>query len=303
VQKIVDDARANGSRIDYINGSEAGELRKALSADGLFFEQPKILIVASTPEKASLDLIKEHLELGNPEVTLLLHLGGNPDGRTKFGKFVNGLSDHLKYPVPEKPWEAVETAQKFCVDEAKRYGKALNPKLAPAFTDRVGIDLGRLSFEIQKMAMLADAEGKDEIDGNVANRTLAIIGEAEVQPVLKALEAKNRPILMRALRRLKDTTASGSPVMRASAVIEYWATKGLGVTELREKGVSPDDAALQLNQNPWYYKNKLMPSVAAWTKAEMVQLIRDMATSQRAVLTGQLDPWTGFLVRLLRICG
>ena len=301
VRAVIQEAMENGYKIDRIDGSQVGELRKALSADNLFFNNPKTFVVISNPEEIPLNLVEGHIERGGVDTILLLQLDGNPDKRTKLGKFINGLKTHVNFPVRDKPWEVEEDAQRFCVQEAKDQKKELTLRLAAAITGRVGSDFGRIRFEIRKMVLLAEANGVDVIDGGIVGKSLAIIGEAETKPAVDALLIKHRPLLMRTLGRIKETS-SQNPVIRIASAIEGAAYKWLSVVELREQGMSPENAALRLNKNLWYYKNKLLPGVVRWTKSEVIHLIEEMGGSQRAVLNGHVDSWTGFLVRLLRAC-
>lgn len=301
LQATIEEVRGKGYRIEFADGARADTLRYALSADGLF--EGRVLIVVNTPQKAPLDLIEEHRLHGNPNVTLMLFVEGNLDGRTKFGKYVRAHVKHKDFPVPSRPWEAEAAAEAFCVAEAKNYGKKLSGALAAAIVERVGTDFGLLFYEMQKICLLADVEGEEEVSGRTIRRTLVIIAEAEMQPAIAALAAKNAKQLCRTLKRVRDTTSPTGLVMRASSAMEFWAYRALAVVELRERGIDAGEAAIQLNQNDWYYRNKLLPSVASWSRDEVVELIAALAASQRAVLSGHLDPWTGFQVRLLRACG
>ena len=90
VARAVKAQEKKGFRIDYIDGSLQGEMRKALAADSLFFAA-QVLVVVQNPDKADLSLIEAHHKKGEQAIILLLHLEEDPDKRTKFGKFVEGL--------------------------------------------------------------------------------------------------------------------------------------------------------------------------------------------------------------------
>jgi len=294
-----------GWRIDYVDGSSKSDLRAALSQAGLLFDdETQILVVVSKPEKADLTLLQEHLDDGDEGIVLLLDYADDPKGNTKFGKWLKKLPAnlHRNYPAApaSKPWEAEAQAVEFCVTEVKRYKKKLSERLARALVTRCGSDFGVLSFELMKMCLLADLDGVDELTGAQIKPMMAPMMEASLSPITEALSTKKAVGVSRALTRVKNTH-KGDPTMAVCGWLGRTAVRWLGAIEVRDR--SPDEAADMLRENPWFYKNKLLPQVRGWKREEVVRLLKVIGESQRAVLSGHVAPWTGLTARLLAICG
>jgi len=291
-----------GWRIDQVDGSNTGALRNATSAGGGFFESNRVLVIVSNPEKANLDVLEQHLTEGDPECVLLLYYTKDPKETSKFGKFLTKLGKaHRHYPAPAKAWQAEELAVKFCVEEAQRNGKTLETNHAGVIVERAGTDLGVLSFEILKMSMLAEAEGSTVLTAQIIGGGLAPLIEASLKPLTDALAAKNKIKLCKILGRIRKTT-KGDPTIQVCRWLGKSALDWLMAINLRDKGVSAEEAAEQLSLNVYFYKNQILPKVRTWTLFEATQLVKALADSERAVLNGHVNPWVCMTARLLRVC-
>lgn len=281
-----------------IDGTDITSVRDALQGGGMFVEGMTLAVVHH-PTKLDLTMLKRHAESKDYVTTLLLHIEGNPDGRTKFGKYVKSLSKvHRSFPLPDE-WKAPEVAAEFVLAEVKEHGMTMRPALAQALIARVGSDLGMLSFEVQKMALLADAKGTKVIDRDEIKGAMAPIAEASVAPIVDALSARNRKKLSRALRRLRQTSKS-DPTMRICGLLRTMVTRWIQAAYL--DALPPRAAAAELGMNPWYFEKKILPSARRWGKVGTVRLASDLAASERAVLNGSLSPWTVLTARLLAAC-
>ena len=294
-----------GWRIDYVDGSNKTDLRAALAQGGLMFtDETQILVVVNKPEKADLTILQEQLDDGEEGIILLLDYTDDPKGNTKFGKWLKKLPAklHRNYPAApdSKPWEAEAQAVQFCIEEAKRNKKKLSEPLARAIVKRCGSDFGVLSFELMKMCILADLDDVVELGGPQIKPLLAPMMEASLSPITEALSTKKAVGVARSLARVKSTHR-GDPTMAVCGWLGRTAVRWLGAVEVRDR--SPDEAADMLRENPWFYKNKLLPQVHGWKREEVIRLLKVIGESQRAVLSGHVAPWTGLTARLLSICG
>jgi hypothetical protein len=239
---ITREQAGNGWRIDHIDGAIKGELRAALSQGGVFFTD-QILVVVRNPEKADLKLYEKHLSVVDPDIVLLLNYDGDPKGNTKFGKFLKNLGKyHQAFPVPEKTWDAEKVAVAFCTQEAKKqYDKKMTEILAGALVGRLGVDLGVLSFEIWKMAILSDLDKSDEITNIHARQGIAVITEAGISPVVDALAVRQTRRLFKLLNRVKQTSKK-DPTMGVCRLIGKQAVQWLAAADLRDRGIPVADA-------------------------------------------------------------
>ena len=297
VQNMVSVQRAEGWSIENVDGSDPSAVRDVL-APGLFVPG-KVLAVVHTPEKIDLDLVGQHQASKDYTTTLLLHLDGEPDGRTKFGKFLKGLGDVHKTFTKPTEWKAPEVAVEFVLAEALSYRKTMRPSLAEALVERVGSDLGMLAFELQKMALLADARGLEAIDKAEVRGGMAPIAEASVGPIADALALRNRKRLSKALSKVHETTKT-DPTMRISRFLGAIVLKWMQAAHL--DALPPKAAAQELGLHPWYFETKILPPARRWGKARTVQLVADLAAAERAVFNGAINPWVVLTSRLLSSC-
>jgi DNA polymerase III delta subunit len=303
LQGIISKNISQGWRIDYVDGKNVGELRRALSVSGGVFFEGGTLIVVTNPEKADLELLEQHRDSGDRETILLLDYDGEPKGNTKFGKFLDGLGvHHRSFSIPSEPWKLETAAVDFCVAEAKHHGKTLDSGLAKSLIDRAGTDFGFLAFEIQKMAMLADVDHSDTITVKHIKEGMALVSHALAFPVVEALASRNKVKLAQALSRVRQTSKD-NPTMGICRLIGASVLKWLEVVDLFRRGLGSEEVAAKLEMNPWYLKNKMAPQIAKWDWRGICRIVQALAESERAVLNGQIDAWIGLTARLLEVCG
>lgn len=298
VAEVVATQRAAGWEILELDGAVPGAVREAL--DGDMFTPRTTLAVVLNPEKVDLDLLVRHQQATDYLTTLLLHIEGEPDGRTKFGKAVKTLwaAVHKGFPVPPD-WKAPAVAADFIQAEVKRHGLTLQAALATALVDRCGTDLGTLAFEVEKIGILAQLAGVQEIDAKHVRGGMAPIAAASVFPIVDALAVKNSKKLSKALNALRKTSKD-DPTMRVSRLLATNVTRWLQATYL--DALPPKAAAEELGVHPWVFETKVLPAAKRWGKQGAIQLVADLAASERAVLSGAVDPWTVLTTRLLWAC-
>ena len=304
LQEVIQVQKKAGWRVEHVNGANKTELWSSMAQGDIMFEDSQILVVVSNPEKADLKLLQEHLDEGDENIVLLLHCEDDPKGNTKFGKWLKALGPklHRNYPAApaSKPWEAESQAIEFCMKEAQSKGYKMSEPLAKALVTRCGSDFGVLSFELLKICTLAELDGVKELTPAQIKPVIAPLLEASLSPLTESLSIKSGIGVARALDRVKETF-KGDPTMSVCGWLGATALRWLGAVELREK--SSDEAADLLRENPWFFKNKLLPQVRGWQRDEVIRLLKVIGESQRAVLSGHVAPWTGLTARLLAICG
>jgi DNA polymerase III delta subunit len=297
VRKYIEQTEAAGVRIDYVNAENPGALSMAVS--GSPFLSGKALAVIENPHKGDLDVYRDHAKVKKPETILMLVYDGDPKGNTKFGKFAKGLDAHMRFSAPNQ-WKAPEAAVDFAVQEAEEvHGKTLTRELAWALVGRIGNEFGVVVFEIQKMAILATVDGSDVIETRHVKEGMAELADASVGPLFKALQARSKPHIIKALNRLEDRSRS-DPTMMVCRMLGAEAMKWLQAVSL--KHMPPKAAADELGLHPWYFENKILPVARHWGVARITRLLRALAASERGVLNGHISPWNGLKVNLLLAC-
>ena len=289
----------DGRTVQRTEGKRIGETLAALSSVNLTGR--KTLIVVDNPHQFDLSIIESHHKSKDSTAVLALYYEGKVKGNTKFGKLVKKLKRHHKEHLKPKIWDADKVAIAFCMEESKNLGKLMTEDLAKAFVAVVGNDLGFLSFEILKAVRLAEFEKADSLTFDHVKRTKAALHEAEVFPILRALEDRRVDHLMRNLDQLR-TTSKRDPTIRVCRMMQSMVFRWLTVTNLSQKGLSPNGIASQLGINPWYFRNKVFPSAQRWGEKGAIRLVKVLAASERSVLSGHVDPWIGFTARLIEAC-
>ncbi len=290
----------DGRSISRVDGNNMGEVLAALSEPDLTGRPA--LVVVDNPSKLDLKLIEAHQARGNSSARMVLHYEGKTRGNTKFGKLVNKTlkGQHKEFLEP-KPWDAGDLAIKFCIAEAKERGKSMSGTLAGGLVSIIGTDLGMLAFEILKAVRLAEFLGDDKLTIEHIKAVKAPLNEAEMSPIIKALELRKVVPLIRALDRLRSSRTK-DPTIWVCHAVQSTALRWLAITDLMQKDVAPKDAAAQLDMNPWFFKNKVLPHARRWGRKRNIRLVKALAASERGVLSGHQDPWTGLCSRLIEAC-
>ena len=299
IRKICNQKSEGGWRVEQISGENRRSVVGALAMGGFFSERS--LVVMSKPEKAPLEMLQLYAKTEDPETVLLLDFDGDPKKNTKFGKWVATVRETKSFPAPQKEWDKAPAAISFALAEVQANGFTLDTKLAGALVARVGSDFGVVAFELQKMMKLAKGRGQTTIDKACIVDAISELSTATLDPVLKALEARNVRVLLIIFDRVQRTNKNDVtiPTCRRIAAKAY---QWLQATHLDEEGLSPKEAADLLGKNAWFYETKLLPEARRWKEAEVVRLIRALALSERAVLRGHLNPWMGLSARLAEVC-
>lgn len=304
VRQAIISNEKRGWRIDHIDAKEhPGDVRSLVST-GSFFLKGRILAVITHPEKVDIDLLADHRDNGDGTIVLLLDIEGEPKANSKFTKFLDTLGKAYRaFPAEDKPWKAEQAAIDFCLDEARRAGKRLSGELAKALVGACGTDFGVLSFEILKAVALADSLVSDDLTPQIIAGAIAPLTEASLQPLVDALAARDKVRLCRALDRVQKTTKGDPTIPVCRFLGKTQALTWLAVTDLRDRGKTPEQIADDLRIHPWFFKTHVLPRTRRWTRDDVARLIRALADSERAVLDGHALPWIGLKARLLEACG
>lgn len=303
IQEVIDTKSPEGWDVRHVDAGQEGALSDVLeTSDGIFVGSQKTLVIVTNPHKVDVGVYESHLEDKDSQTVLLLHYDGLPKGNTKFGKFVAAHPKLVKEMKAPKPWEAEEAAVSFCIREAAKVHKIqMESAAAQLLAEYGGLNLGILSYEILKMATLAKAEGVSTITRQFAMRTLAMVAQVQLQPTVRALSERNSKKLVRALQRFQKSM-KGDATILVCRTLGKEAQTWLAATSLREKGKSPEEIAGMLGLHPYVVKTKLLPQISLWTRSDLIQVLRALAQSERAVVTGAVSPWIGLVGRLISAC-
>lgn len=298
VMGVCRDKRAEGWHVTKVSGTDREALATLMGGSSLLMSSGPTLAVITEPEKVPLTLLESYTASPDPDLVLLLYVEGSLDGRTKFGQWVKKQKSSKAFEIP-KDYKLPEEAAKFAVTEATRHGKKLDLRLAEQLVERVGTDLGVVTFEIDKFVILANLEKSDSLTPKIINAGMASILPAMVGPVISALGLRQVGVLARALNRVYQSNKD-DPTMPVCRFVGESATRWMQASHL--DGVSSSEAAEMIGIHSWRYENMILPVARRWGRAGTVRLVKDLAATERALLSGVVSPWNVLSTRLLAAC-
>ena len=283
---------------------EPQSLADSLSGLGSMFGAPS-LIYCNCPANTKIDvsLLEKQLAAGIQEPRLLLWLEGKLDERTALAKYLKKLPSKVlvSYMLSVEYKREAESLS-FLLDEATKQGYQIATDLCKAVIERVGTDYGILSFELQKMTLLADSEGTKKITPPLVSRSLAPLGDVAAEHLLEALLSRNPKRVQKVLARIRKMTPnSGGAVKEYVGKLQGRVALSLQAANLHARSVDSAMAATQLGQNTWYYENKVLEPVKKLGEKYLTELLLHFAKSDRLVMLGGIDPWLYFESGIFRI--
>lgn len=292
-------AYADGWGVEFIEGSDREALSCAISGS-VFCAASSTLVVVSQPEKADPSLIEGHAKDTGSSVMLLLHHVGKPRTGSAFANLIKKYKGRHKTFEAPPLYKQQEVAVEFCFKEAKERGIHFDTKLANALVTMAGSDLGVLYYEVFKICTLAEEEGVNQISATTLKDGMAELSEASAFQLLDALEQKNLKKVCSTLDRIKKTH-SGDPTIRLCGFLWKFVLQWLVVADLIRQGVSDKETADKMGTGVWFYRNRLFPAAKNWGLSKLKEMVRGLASAERAVKSGAISPWNVFASNLLSL--
>ena len=304
LKKAINAADRTGREVEYVDGADRDALSGILSSSGIFFKS-KSLIVVNNPEKVDPDLVLAHHDRGGSSACILLHCDGDFKAKGPLGKIAKKLPKNFvaKFGVP-KPWEADEHAAAFLVAEAQRKKLKLAEPLALGMVQNIGTDYGILSFEIEKIQRLIQADGDQtkEISPKHVKQTIAGFSSLGPMPIVDALGKKDLKGLARALSNMRRTHngALSGAALRASALVGHNVTTWLHASSLLGQGAASEEISERLKLHAFVVRKNILPVARRWSQSSLVELLNSIAAVERSVRSGRANPWVEFECALFR---
>jgi len=192
-------------------------------------------------------------------------------------------------------------AADYAVSLTKKLGLTLSESLAQAMVRKVGNDLGVVSFEVSKVAMLARALGVTTIEPEQLRGTLASLSELDGSLVVEALGARSARFLSDELSRYKGSKKGDPTIELCGRSLTPTVLRWLQAAYFHSKGVAPAGAAGRVGSSPWYWEHKVLPSARNWGVDGCRDLLRVIARAQCAVFEGAISPWASLEANLVRL--
>lgn len=299
IEKAIRGARRKKRRIEWVSG-ETAEL-DTLMASTVFFDDEKLLIIISEPDKLDPEKVLAHSQSGDTQAVWVLNYDGTLRKNSKLFKLLQKHSIlHMTYSEPE-PWKAEGWAVKFLVKEAKAHKKVLPEPLAKAMIRICGTDLGLLSFEMLKLNAYLNALGETEIKPEHVRGTLAVLTEASLFPLVDAVSQANEAAVLKQLANI-ERTHNGDPTMRVCAMLASSITSWLHAAGELKSGMGAEEAARSVGTSVARMRRSMMPAVSQWGESGLIDLMKVVTGVERAVKTGRANPWMLLQARLAASC-
>lgn len=301
LREAVSVADEMGRSVEYVDGEDREELSRILSSSGVFFQE-EVLVVIENPEKVDHELVLRHYESGSTDVVIVLCQKGTIKKKSGLGKVAAALPKRLVAVFEKpKPWEEAERAERFCVTEARKRGVGLKEPLARAIVKNAGLDLGILSFEIDKLARFTKIEGARDVEVEHVRQTIGAFSELGPKPVVEALERFDAKGVSNALANMRRTHAGalGGATLRCCAFVSRSATRWLHIAALIGEGAGPDEISERTGLHPFVLRKNLLPVAKRWGEGRLVTLLKSLALVERSVRKGHANPWVQLECALL----
>jgi len=296
IAKAIQGAEATGRIVERISGTDKEGLVDLMSTTGVLFDE-KYLVIVDDPEKMDVQVVQDHYERGDSSLALVIHVDGEIKAKSAPGKIAKFLPQNLvaKFSSP-KPWERDAWAAKYVLDWVRDKGFSIDISIANGIVTTAGTDLGILSFEVEKIALLAESEGVKEVTPDLVRRTLTSFSEASVLPVVDALGEKQLNRLSSALYRVRQTTGGpkSGAVLKTMALVNFNVVKWLEVKALLDQGENPSGVAIQTGLNEYVLKKNILPVVRKWDQGSLVSLLSGLSRIERGIRSGWVDSWSVF---------
>lgn len=290
-----------GRSVEYVEGVNRDEISRVLSSTGVFFQED-VLLVVERPEPVDPGLLIRHHESESSSVCVVLHQEGKIKPGTGLAEVADALPPRLvaKFDKP-KPWEVVDRAVDFCVEQARRREVKLPEPLARAIVQNVGADLGMLTFEVEKIARYLGSEGIAEATPGHVKKVLGAFSQLGPKPVVEALERRDSKQTGNALANMRRTHAGNlsGATLRACAFVSRAAIGWLHVAALLGEGADAEEIASRVSAHPFVVRRNLLPVARRWGEGRLVSLLKSIARVERSVRSGHVHPWVELECALL----
>lgn len=292
ISKIVATRVSEGWGVTPVDGSSPSPLDSVFSMT-MMFGTPTLCVI-SNPEKLPPELISEQLSSPDPNISFLL-----VTDKDKLSGPVFDLVPKKNLKVFTLPpfYKLDEHASDFVVSEVQSKGNSIASSLAFSLVRKVGADKGVLSFEVQKVCMLAGPGA--EITANHLRETLAALAESDGSVLLEALGTRNAKKLALEFIKYKASRGGDPTIELCGRVLTPALTRWIQAAHLSGIGMSSAAAAGAVGANPWYWENKILPFALQWGVAGCARMIRIVAQSQTLVFRGSVSPFSYLEASLL----
>lgn len=299
IDKAIRAAHKKKRRIERVRAEDGGLDR--LMASTVFFDDEKMLIIISEPDKLDMDQVLSHFQGGDSQVVWLLDYDGNLRKNSRLYKLLQKHSMvHMSFAEPE-PWKAEGWAVKFVKSEAKTHGKTMPDAIAKVLVKVCGTDLGLLAFEVLKLNAYLDSLGETEIKPAHVKGTLAVLTEASLFPLVDAVARAQEAAVLKQFSTI-ERTHKGDPTMRVCAILAFNIANWLQAAGALALGMGAEEAARSVGTSVARMRKSMMPAAKQWGKSGLIDLLEIVTGVGRAVKSGRANPWMLLQARLAASC-
>lgn len=319
VQQVVTAAKKEGRRFVTIEPGDEEGLRDVLSGGILFTDALVVVVESAKQQKArkkktpsseeealgtwseeALALVLDHAKGDGDSLVLIVHHVGDAGAETFAGqvsaKIPKGQSK--VFPSP-KPWEAQEYSTKFLSGELRRLGKTISDSLAEQIVQKVGTDVGLLSFEALKISMCLDVDGRTEAQASDVSPVIAALGSEDWDALTDALGTRNGPRTLRAWTAVRERSSSDT-FQRYATRLSVLVTNWLFASVLLEQGMTAEEAAARAGVHPYRYKVAWLAPAQRWGRPSLETFLRSLVKINAA--KGHVNPWVALESTIAAAC-
>lgn len=211
--------------------------------------------------------------------THMIIQGEKLDKRRSFGKALVEKFMMVEC-LPMKPYQA----QEWAVQEGRRQGIALEPKIARLLVERKGVAPGLLRGELEKIALYMD--GNPRIS---QEEWEALIGGSTETDIFGLLDGVAQGQTGRALTLLEQLLRMGEPEMRILYMIGKQLHQLVWAAQLQTCGGNAKMLQQELGCHP-YVAEKTWDQAKSFSLPRLAQAVERIAQGEQNIKTGRREP-------------
>lgn len=298
IRTIATTRSKKGWKIESISGKDPA-LEETLASYGSFLAESCVVLL-SDPEKADLSVLLSQIQHPNESVLLVMDHDGEVSASSVFHKkIVTNLPKECIRVFPAVPfYKAAENAASLVQEEAKVRGVRIDANLAEALVTKTGTDLGFLTFEVLKAAMITPRG--EPITATTLKSTMAPILDLGHDSLVEAIGSHNLPWAVREMARYRAGESSDPTIKFCGQALSPTVIRWLQASVLHDSKIDPKSAAARVNANPWYWEHKVLPPAVRWGTHGCVRLLNSISEAQQAVFQGASSPWNLLEIGIIR---
>ncbi len=208
-----------------------------------------------------------------------------------------GKAEIRSFILPSRARDRREFVMKWIRSRTRAYGAEIDPQAVRLLTDALGHNLRLLDQELQKLRVYVGEKGY--ITPDVVHTLVPYTREASVFEMITAIGQRNA---RQAVTLLQQNLASGQHPLQILALIIRQYRIYIGLKDLAEQGLRPDEMASAIGIPAWTVKRDLnVARRLPWRYLERV--MEHLLEVDAHIKQGKIDPVLALQILVVQLAG